>query len=142
MWAPTWPFQFLRRSPGRPHGIRAGNRARCLAGSAHQQVILAMETHSGGCSAGECDVRRNFGSQSGEHPTNLRAITGGESSERIARIHPSGRKPLFSVRAFRATEFLLDHFPAPGVLKIDVETHETRVFTGARHLLETVRPVI
>jgi FkbM family methyltransferase len=39
-------------------------------------------------------------------------------------------------------DFLLDYFPAPGVLKIDVETHETRVLHGARRLLETVRPVI
>jgi FkbM family methyltransferase len=39
-------------------------------------------------------------------------------------------------------DFLLDYFPAPNVLKIDVETHETRVLQGARRLLETVRPVI
>jgi FkbM family methyltransferase len=39
-------------------------------------------------------------------------------------------------------DFLLDYFPAPTVLKIDVETHETRVLQGARRLLETVRPVI
>jgi hypothetical protein len=39
-------------------------------------------------------------------------------------------------------DFLLDYFPAPSVLKIDVETHETRVLQGARRLLETFRPVI
>ncbi len=39
-------------------------------------------------------------------------------------------------------DFPLDYFPAPGVVKIDVETHETRVLQGARRLLETVRPVI
>jgi FkbM family methyltransferase len=39
-------------------------------------------------------------------------------------------------------DFLLDYFPAPKVLKIDAETHETRVLQGARRLLETVRPVI
>jgi FkbM family methyltransferase len=39
-------------------------------------------------------------------------------------------------------DFLLDHFPAPSVLKIDAETHETRVLQGAGRLLETVRPVI
>jgi hypothetical protein len=39
-------------------------------------------------------------------------------------------------------DFLLDYFPAPGVLKIDVETHEMRVLQGASRLLETVRPVI
>lgn len=39
-------------------------------------------------------------------------------------------------------DFLLDYFPAPGVLKIDVETFETRVLQGASRLLETVRPII
>jgi FkbM family methyltransferase len=37
---------------------------------------------------------------------------------------------------------LLDYFPAPNVLKIDVETHEARVLEGAARLLELVRPVI
>ena len=39
-------------------------------------------------------------------------------------------------------DFLLDYFPAPSVLKIDAETHETRVLQGATKLLETVRPTI
>lgn len=39
-------------------------------------------------------------------------------------------------------DFLLDYFPAPSVLKIDVETHEARVLQGASRLLETVRPAI
>jgi FkbM family methyltransferase len=39
-------------------------------------------------------------------------------------------------------DFLLGYFPAPTVLKIDTETHETRVLQGILHLLETVRPVI
>jgi FkbM family methyltransferase len=39
-------------------------------------------------------------------------------------------------------DFLLDYFPAPSVLKIDVETHEARVLRGSRKLLETIRPTI
>jgi len=39
-------------------------------------------------------------------------------------------------------DFLLDYFPAPSVLKIDVEGHETRVLKGARKLLAEVRPVV
>jgi FkbM family methyltransferase len=39
-------------------------------------------------------------------------------------------------------DFLLDHFPPPSVLKIDVETHEARVLRGATRLLKDVRPTI
>ena len=39
-------------------------------------------------------------------------------------------------------DFLLDYFPAPSVLKIDVETAEVNVLRGASRLLRTVRPVI
>ena len=39
-------------------------------------------------------------------------------------------------------DFLLDYFPAPSVLKIDVETAEVKVLGGAPKLLSTVRPVI
>jgi FkbM family methyltransferase len=37
---------------------------------------------------------------------------------------------------------LLEHFPAPAILKIDVETHETKVLSGAKKLLEEIRPSI
>jgi FkbM family methyltransferase len=37
---------------------------------------------------------------------------------------------------------LLDHFPAPSVLKIDVETHEASVLKGATRLLRESRPTI
>lgn len=37
---------------------------------------------------------------------------------------------------------LLDFFPAPSVLKIDVESHEAEVLRGAARLLEGARPVI
>jgi FkbM family methyltransferase len=39
-------------------------------------------------------------------------------------------------------DFLLDYFPAPSVLKIDVETHENAVLKGAAQLLKEVRPTI
>lgn len=37
---------------------------------------------------------------------------------------------------------LLQHFPAPSVLKIDVEGAESKVLNGARRLLESAKPVI
>jgi FkbM family methyltransferase len=37
---------------------------------------------------------------------------------------------------------LLNSFPAPHVLKIDVESHEAEVLAGAARLLESARPVI
>lgn len=39
-------------------------------------------------------------------------------------------------------DFLLSRFPAPSVLKIDVESHEVSVLKGALKLLKTARPVI
>ena len=39
-------------------------------------------------------------------------------------------------------DFLLDYFPAPSVLKIDVETHELSVLRGATKLLREVRPKV
>jgi len=39
-------------------------------------------------------------------------------------------------------DFLLEYFPHPSVLKIDVETHETSVLMGAKRLLNEVRPTI
>ena len=39
-------------------------------------------------------------------------------------------------------DFLMDYFPAPSVLKIDVETHEVNVLRGATRLLREVRPKI
>jgi len=37
---------------------------------------------------------------------------------------------------------LLEYFPPPTVLKIDVETHEARVLLGAQRLLKEIRPTI
>jgi FkbM family methyltransferase len=39
-------------------------------------------------------------------------------------------------------DFLLEHFPSPSVLKIDVENAEVGVLTGASKLLRTARPTI
>jgi FkbM family methyltransferase len=39
-------------------------------------------------------------------------------------------------------DFLLDYFPAPSILKIDVETAEANVLRGASKLLRIIRPVI
>lgn len=39
-------------------------------------------------------------------------------------------------------DFLLDYFPAPSTLKIDVETHEVKVLLGAARLLREIRPTI
>ena len=39
-------------------------------------------------------------------------------------------------------DFLLEHFPPPSVLKIDVETHEANVLRGATRLLKEVRPTV
>jgi FkbM family methyltransferase len=48
-----------------------------------------------------------------------------------------------SVPAITVTlDWLLEHFAAPSVLKIDVETHEAKVLAGARRMLSEIRPVI
>jgi FkbM family methyltransferase len=39
-------------------------------------------------------------------------------------------------------DWLLDHFPAPNLVKIDVEGAENRVFRGATRLLSEIRPAI
>jgi FkbM family methyltransferase len=39
-------------------------------------------------------------------------------------------------------DLLLTHFPAPSVVKIDVESHEINVLRGAKRLLQDVKPVI
>lgn len=58
-----------------------------------------------------------------------------------------GSSQVKSDRASQATvtvslDFLLDYYAAPSVVKIDVETHENRVLSGASRLLKTARPTI
>ena len=48
------------------------------------------------------------------------------------------RQPTLSV----PLDSLLDFFPAPTVLKIDVEAHEVQVLRGAVRLIDSARPVI
>jgi FkbM family methyltransferase len=62
-------------------------------------------------------------------------------------IDASGSPQAKGSRSLQATvtltlDFLMDYFPAPSVLKIDVETHEVNVLRGADRLLEEVRPAI
>jgi len=39
-------------------------------------------------------------------------------------------------------DFLLQHFPPPLILKIDVETHEVNVLQGATQLLREAKPTV
>jgi hypothetical protein len=80
--------------------------------------------------------------QSHYSSSNFRALQSGESSRRCCRIQPGTWKPLFTGSKPVSLDFLLDYFPVPSTLKIDAETHETRVLQGATKLLETVRPTI
>lgn len=54
----------------------------------------------------------------------------------------AGRARYFQPTICLTLDFLLNCFPAPSVLKIDVESHEASVFKGAKNLLEKVKPVI
>lgn len=59
-------------------------------------------------------------------------------------MEAKGSSPAGGYRYQQATvtvslDFLLDYFPAPSVLKIDVETAEVNVLRGASRLLRTVR---
>lgn len=62
-------------------------------------------------------------------------------------IDAAGSPEAHGTRALQQTvtlslDFLLDYFPAPSVLKIDVESAELSVLRGASRLLQKVRPVI
>jgi FkbM family methyltransferase len=62
-------------------------------------------------------------------------------------IEAAGSTQASAVRYSQATvsltlDYLLDYFPAPTVLKIDVETHEASALRGAKKILEKVRPTI
>jgi FkbM family methyltransferase len=62
-------------------------------------------------------------------------------------VETAGSTQARGVRCIQPTvtltlDFLLNYFPAPSVLKIDVETHEVNVLKGAARLLREVRPTI
>jgi FkbM family methyltransferase len=62
-------------------------------------------------------------------------------------IEAAGSVEARGVRCLQPTvsltlDFLLDHFPAPSVLKIDAETHEANILKGAERLLKEARPTI
>ncbi len=63
----------------------------------------------------------------------LVGTTGSTQAEGLRCLQPSVSLTL---------DFLLDYFPVPSVLKIDVETHEVRVLKGAARLLTEIRPTI
>jgi FkbM family methyltransferase len=62
-------------------------------------------------------------------------------------IEAQGSAQAEAARDFQLTvsltlDSLLEYFPAPSVLKIDVETHEAKVLNGAKRLLQEIRPRI
>jgi hypothetical protein len=63
----------------------------------------------------------------------LVGTTGSTQASGLRRIQPTVSLTL---------DFLLDYFPVPSVLKIDVETHEVSVLKGAARLLREIRPTI
>lgn len=79
------------------------------------------------------------------HVTELQIAERARASNHLAGISGSSqtggfrhRQPTLSV----PLDSLLEFFPAPSVLKIDVEAHEVQVLRGASRLLDSARPVI
>lgn len=75
----------------------------------------------------------------------LEIAQGARASSHLAEA--IGSNQARGVRCLQATvsvtlDFLLDYFPAPSVLKVDVETHEVSVLRGAARLLREIRPTI
>jgi FkbM family methyltransferase len=72
------------------------------------------------------------------------AASGRASNHLIGALESPEAKSVRSVQpaASVTLDFLLDYFPAPSVLKIDVETHEVSVLKGAARLLKEARPTI
>ena len=63
----------------------------------------------------------------------LRGISGSTQTGGLRHVQPTVSVSLDS---------LLEAFPAPHILKVDVESHEAEVLRGATRLLESARPVI
>jgi len=71
--------------------------------------------------------------ESARASNHLVGTTGSTAAREVRCIQPTVSLTL---------DFLLDYFPLPSVLKIDVETHEVGVLKGAVRLLREVRPTI
>lgn len=75
----------------------------------------------------------------------LHIATRGRAANHLAASH--GSTQAGGARSLQSTvtvslDFLLDYFPAPAVVKIDVEGAEVDVLRGAEKLLTTIRPTI
>jgi len=60
----------------------------------------------------------------------------------VTGASPSGGTRALQLSVSLTLDSLLQQFPPPTVLKIDVETHETSVLKGAGRLLKEIRPAI
>ncbi len=94
--------------------------------AAHVEVLCAAISYQGGVHQLEIADR----ARAANHLTNS---PGSSQAGGARHLQPTVAVTL---------DALLDHFPAPGVLKIDVEHHEGAVLRGATRLLELFRPVI
>ena len=79
---------------------------------------------------GVCELRIAERSRASNH---LAQTKGSNQADGVRRTQPSAAVTLDS---------LLDHFPKPNVLKIDVESAELEVLCGASRLLQTARPTV
>ncbi len=61
--------------------------------------------------------------------------------EAVGSTEANGVRCIQSTASF-TLDFLLEYFPPPSVLKIDAETHELSVLSGASRLLREAKPII
>jgi FkbM family methyltransferase len=75
----------------------------------------------------------------------LNIATRARASNHLVEVPGSSQTGGDRCRQYTVTislDFLLEYFPPPSVLKIDVEGAETKVLRGASRLLQTARPTI
>ncbi len=94
--------------------------------SAHVKVLCAAVSDS--CGISELVIAER------ERASNHLVGASGSTQARAQRF----TQPTVSV----TLDSLLLHFPAPSVVKIDVETHETSVLRGAEKILNEIKPKI
>jgi len=94
--------------------------------SARVEVLCAAVTEAPGI----CQLQIAERSRASNHLSHARGST---QAEGIRHTQPSVAISL---------DFLQSHFPAPTVLKIDVESAELGVLRGTAQLLQTARPII